>query len=149
MSLINLVRRALEIIVPSDGSHRNKGTWNLPSGAVMAATTTAAADYGAWAELITAAANTVDRWVTQIILRGDEVAEIQTLQIGIGAAGSEVAIITVPIMVATAEDVLIVTLPHPFKIAAGQRMAARSWADTDAGTIDVKLTGNTGLGVTN
>lgn len=145
MGIVTYAKRILNSVAPQDGSYNNLGTFELPAAAAMSAPTSGTATWGAWVEIITAASNTEDRIIEQVVLRDATVGENSILQIGTGASGSESARITLPIQAYTALDELVIVLPSPIKIKAGERIAVRASSATNSTAVGVRFTGQTGL----
>jgi len=104
------------------------------SGPTVASPATAWA-WGSWVELVPANAITVDFVITHLIALEDPVAAVDVrhqavFQIGIGSAGAEVAIISIPVtyLIDSAVGHLapwVFPLPAPRKVNANSRVAVR------------------------
>ena len=110
---------------------------------------------GAWAEIIAAAAITEDFWIVGLQATLNAVDEYM-LDLGVGAGGAEVALITnLPVEM----DTRVVTavgetdrihaaalLPYPIRVAANSRIAARlATVGGGSDTAEVKVIVATGL----
>ena len=110
---------------------------------------------GAWAEIIAAAAITEDFWIVGLQATLNAVDEYM-LDLGVGAGGAEVALITnLPVemntraVTAAGETDRIhaaAWLPYPIRVAANSRIAARlATVGGGSDTADVKVIVATGL----
>lgn len=99
---------------------------------------------GAWAELEDVTL-TWDYWITHIIICNSATpATYFEIDIGIGAAGSEVALASTPAKMVDANDLQIIPLPTPVPVRLGSRIAARARASAQT-TIDIAVIAVRGL----
>jgi len=104
------------------------------SGPTVASPATAW-QWGSWVELVPAGTITVDFVITHFVLLEDPVAAVDArhqavFELGVGASGSEVAIIDIPVtyLIDSAVGHLapwIIPLPVPRKVNANSRVAIR------------------------
>ncbi len=134
-----LAQQLATMIAPSDATFLNEGQQAQPAAAVGTTITSGNNTYGAWAEIEDSLS--VDSLLERVTVENLANADLQvTLQIGIGAAGSEVSHVETLVEFETAtEEVVHVTFPHPCRFAAGDRIAVRISSPTNSDTMTVKL----------
>lgn len=136
----NALAKQLEaMIAPSDATFLNEGQQVQPAAAVGTTVTSGNNTWGAWAEIEDSLS--ADSLLERITCENLANADLQvTVAIGRGTAGSEVTIVEIIIeFEAVTEEVVQVTLPHPVRFAASDRIAARISSPTNADTNTVKL----------
>jgi hypothetical protein len=123
---------------PPGGSVVTWGAATSDSGGTPVDAGASAATFGAWAQLVASTAEAVKAVCLRTTPAGNNAAPSTgqwVLQLGVGGAGSEVAVLNVPFLTGTAADNFgpMVQLWFPCSIPAGTRVAARVMSSvTDA-----------------
>lgn len=149
--ILKMLKRLIQAIVPQDPDYLNLGTDIVETavGFVQLAATGADA-IGAWTEIEDSLA--ADSLITHLVIVPDVVAdEVGTVQIGVGASGSESAVITVIAegYAVVNDDSLVIPLPYPVKVKAAERISGRNWGDDDTTQMKIALGLVTGAGIIN
>lgn len=110
------------MLVQNGGVSKISGTGLQTYGAVTA--TSGAGSYGSWVQVTAATAAAIYLLSVAVLETGALFGGAFLLQIGVGAAASEVAVATIPLYhAASSPDAYVFSLP--VEIATGQRVSVR------------------------